>query len=130
MGKKRREKEIQLDPLDDILDDELDFDELEGDIDASRKVAVKYFINPKGRALFTLSELSSGEAKTLALLKTIADTIPDPILIRYVRNYVLMKRAIRRKGVKDIIAIVGGKAWRLLQNISLTRQRRIYEEEI
>jgi len=131
--KKRRKS---LDPL--SLDDDRDllslYDEddgfwegLEGDITAAQKKAVELIAIPRGRALYTLTELSSGEVKALASLKTLGELIPDPILVGFVRNYALMKRAAKRKGVKELIAIVGGRAWRILQNINLSRLRRVHE---
>ncbi len=132
--KKRKEKE-EADDLDiqdfslPILDDEEEdfWEGLEGDLAAGQKKAVELLVNPRGLAKYTLTELSGGEVKALATLKAISELIPDPILINFIRNYVIFKRAHKRKGVKELIAIAGGRAWRILQNISLSRIKRRQE---
>ncbi|GEM_PF-1961503 len=135
--KKRKRKEEDKDLHEPILyddpfeeeDEETEFWEgLEGDIVAAQKKAVELFATPRGMAKFTLTDFGSGgEAKTIAMLKSIAEIVPDPVLRKFVDNYVVMKRAIHRRGVKDIIAVVGGRAWRILQNINLSRIRKVQE---
>ena len=60
----------------------------------------------------------------------LAKAIPDPFLLNFIKYYLLTKRAVKRQGVKELIAIAGGRAWKILQNIQLSRLRRIHEEEI
>ncbi len=132
--KKRKEKE-EADDLDiqdfslPVLDDEEEdfWEGLEGDLAAGQKKAVELLVNPRGLAKYTLTELSGGEVKALATLKAISELIPDPILVNFIKNYVVLKRAHKRKGVKELIAIAGGRAWRILQNINLSRLRRVHE---
>ncbi len=132
--KKSKEKE-ELEDLDlqdfslpSLDDEDEDFWEgLEGDLTAAQKKAVELLVNPKGLAKYTLTELSGSEVKALATLKAISELIPDPVLINFIRNYVIFKRAHKRKGVKELIAIAGGRAWRILQNINLSRLRRVHE---
>ncbi len=130
--KKRKEKEADDLDIQDfslpILDDEEEdfWEGLEGDLVAGQKKAVELLVNPRGLAKYTLTELSGGEVKALATLKAISELIPDPILINFIRNYVIFKRAHKRKGVKELIAIAGGRAWRILQNISLSRMRKVH----
>ena len=135
MGKKRKkEKEpidLSLGEMDDLPyeeEEEEDFWEgMEGDLTAAQKKAVELIVNPRGLAKYTLTDLSGGEIRALATLKAISELIPDPILVNFIRNYVVFKRAHKRKGVKELIAIAGGRAWKILQNISLSRLRRIHE---
>jgi len=133
MARKKKEETENLDiSVEDfnIFNDaeEGDFWEgLEGDLTAGQKKAIELLVNPRGLAKYTLTELSSGEVKSLATLKAISELIPDPILVNFIRNYVIFKRAHKRKGVKELIAIAGGRAWRILQNINLSRLRRVHE---
>ncbi|NPA97989.1 MAG: hypothetical protein GXO43_01285, partial [Crenarchaeota archaeon] len=109
------------------LEEDDDFWEgMEGDLTAAQKKAVELLVNPRGLARYTLTELSSGEVKALATLKAISELIPDPILVNFIKNYVILKRAHKRKGVRELIAIAGGRAWRILQNISLSRMRKVH----
>ena len=134
MGRKRKKEKEPIDLSEPEMDDlpyeeeEEDFWEgLESDITAAQKKAVEMLVNPRGLAKYTLTDLSGGEIKALATLKAISEIIPDPILVNFIRNYVILKRSKRRKGVSELIAIVGGRAWRILQNISLSRLRRVHE---
>ncbi len=133
-SKKARKEEIE--DLDISVEDfnifndeeEGDFWEgLEGDLTAGQKKAIELLVNPRGLAKYTLTELSGGEIKALATLKAISELIPDPILVNFIKNYVVFRRAHKRKGVKELIAIAGGRAWRILQNINLSRLRRVHE---
>lgn len=134
MARKKKKKEIEdMDlPVEDFNvfsdEEESDFWEgMEGDLTAGQKKAIELLVNPRGLARYTLTELSGGEVKALATLKAISELIPDPILVNFINNYVVFKRAHKRKGVKELIAIAGGRAWRILQNISLSRLRRVHE---
>jgi len=123
------QKRAEEDPFDfDIeIDEDFDFKE-DKDLFGAQRIAVKMLAMPKGKAIITLSELSDREIRTLAMLKTIADTIPDPTLKRFIYNYLILKRAKKRSGVKEILSIVAGKAWRILQNVQLSRIRKVEEE--
>ena len=111
-----------------------DFDELEDfedleeeksdDLMYAQRLSVKSFIYPRGLAAYTLSDLTDSEVKTLAQLSALADHFEDDVLKSYIRKYLLLKRSRRRLGVKEIISVVGGRAWRLLQNITLPRIKR------
>jgi hypothetical protein len=129
MTRRRRERVEEEDPLDfDIeIDEDFDFEE-DKDLFGAQRIAVKMLAMPKGKAVITLSELSDKEIRTLAMLKTIADTIPDPTLKRFIYNYLILKRAKKRSGVKEILSIVAGKAWRILQNVQLSRVKKVEEE--
>ncbi|MEM3937345.1 MAG: hypothetical protein QW373_01990 [Desulfurococcaceae archaeon] len=134
MAKKKREEEEPDDILGVDFEPEEDEDEefwegLGDDITAAQKKAIELLARPRGMTKYTLSDLSSGEVKALSMLKALAEVIPDPILINYIRNYVVLKRSQARKGVKELIAVAGGRAWRILQNVSLSRLRRIHERE-
>ncbi len=135
MAKKKREEREPDDILEEpvFLDDEGDEDDfwegLGDDIVAGQKKAIELLARPRGITKYTLSDLSGGEIRALATLKAIAEIIPDPILIHFIRNYVILKRSHGRKGVKELIAIAGGRAWRILQNVSLSRLRRVRETE-
>lgn len=129
MVKKRSESVGLPELLDD--DDLEDFWEgMESDISAAQKKAIEILAKPKGRALLTLSDLSDGEIKAIAVLRAIAESIPDPFLISFVENYLALKRSRKREGVKEIVSIVGGRAWKLLQNIHLPRIRREHIAEL
>ncbi len=127
---KRKKDNVMLDDFD--LGIDLDFDEDfdlgEGDPFKAQLLATSVLLNPRGKAVFTLSELSGKEQKIFAMLKTLADVMPDPIIKAYLYNYALMKHSGRRRRVKELLAVVGGKAWRLLQNINLGRVRKVQEE--
>lgn len=99
---------------------------MEGDLVAGQKKAIELLVRPKGPAKYTLSELSGAEVKALSILKAVSELIPDPILVNFIDNYVVMKRSHKRKGAKEIIAIAGGRAWKILQNISLSRMRKVH----
>ena len=129
--KKKKKEEIddlaEMDLYTPSLEEDDDFWEgMEGDLTAAQKKAVELLVNPRGLARYTLTELSSGEVKALATLKAISELIPDPILVNFIKNYVILKRAHKRKGVRELIAIAGGRAWRILQNISLSRMRKVH----
>jgi len=133
--KKTKKKEQDIDDLPEMdfytpefEEEDDDFWEgMEGDLTAAQKKAVELLVNPRGLARFTLTELSGGEVKALATLSAISELIPDPILVNFIKKYVILKRAHKRKGVKELIAIAGGRAWRILQNINLSRLRRVHE---
>jgi len=132
-SKKKKKEEEEIDDLAEMdlytpsLEEDDDFWEgMEGDLTAAQKKAVELLVNPRGLARYTLTELSSGEVKALATLKAISELIPDPILVNFIKNYVILKRAHKRKGVRELIAIAGGRAWRILQNISLSRMRKVH----
>ena len=131
MAKKRRVVEEEPEEFE---DEDIDFDEEFGvgeeDILAAQKIAVKALIAPSKKALYTLSDLSDREVKVLAQLETLAAIIPDPYIKIYVRKYLLLKRSRKRLGVHEIISIVGGRAWKLLQQIHLPRVRRERYEEM
>jgi hypothetical protein len=129
MPKKPKHEAAEEDPLvfDVDIDEEFDFGE-DKDLFGAQRIAVKMLTMPRGKAVITLSELSEKEIRTIAMLKTIADTIPDPTLKRFIYNYLLLKRAKKRHGVKEVLSIVAGKAWRILQNVQLSRIRKVEEE--
>lgn len=110
------------------MDDELEdiFDDVDKgeDLMYSQRLSVKSLIFPKGLAKFTLSDLTDTEIKSLAQLSALADHFEDEVLKSYIRNFLLLKRSRRRLGVKEIISIAGGRAWKLLQNIQLPRIKR------
>jgi len=132
--KRKQDAGENVDDFDTRLEHYLDEDEtedfwesLEGDIAGAQKKAVELLVNPKGIAKYTLSDLTNSEIRSLATLKAISELIPDPILVNFIRNYVVMKRSRNRRGVKELIAIVGGRAWRILQSVSLSRLRKVQE---
>ena len=127
--KRRKERLEEQDPLEfDIeIDEDLDFEE-DKDLFGAQRIAIRLLALPRGKAVITLSDLSDREIRTLAMLKTVADTIPDPTLKRFIYNYLIMKRAKKRTGVKEILSIVAGKGWRILQNVQLSRIRKVEEE--
>ncbi len=84
---------------------------------------------PRGRAKVTLCDLSGGEIRAIAALRAIASIIPDPVMLAYVDNYLVLKRSQKRQGVKEILAIVGARGLRVLQAIRLGRTRTIREDE-
>jgi len=128
MTRRRRERVEEEDPFDFDIEIDEDYFEEDRDLFGAQRMAVKMLAMPKGKAVITLSELSDKEIRTLAMLKTIADTIPDPTLKRFIYNYLILKRARKRGGVKEILSIVAGKAWRILQNVQLSRVRKVEEE--
>ena len=127
--KRRKERPEEQDPLEfDVeIDEDLDFEE-DKDLFGAQRIAIRLLALPRGKAVITLSDLSDREIRTLAMLKTVADTIPDPTLKRFIYNYLIMKRAKKRTGVKEILSIVAGKGWRILQNVQLSRIRKVEEE--
>ncbi|MEM4847005.1 MAG: hypothetical protein QW794_04525 [Thermosphaera sp.] len=134
MAKKKREERsdeiLEEEPfLDDEEDDEGFWEGIGDDITAAQKKAIELLARPRGITKYTLTDLSGGEVRALSMLKAIAEVIPDPILVNFIRNYVVLKRSQARKGVKELIAVAGGRAWRILQNVSLSRLRRIHETE-
>ena len=133
--KKNKKKEQDIDDLPEMDFHTFDFEEedddfwegMEGDLTAGQKKAIELLVNPKGLAKYTLTELSGGEVRALATLSAISELIPDPILVKFIKKYVIFKRAYKRKGVRELIAIAGGRAWRILQNINLSRLKRVHE---
>ena len=55
--------------------------------------------------------------------------IPDPVMLAFVDNYLVLKRSQKRQGVKEILAIVGAKGLRVLQAINLRRTKTREIEE-
>jgi len=114
--------------VEDLLEEE---EEGESPFKAQLK-AIQEFVKPSNP--LTLSDLGDSEIKILTFMKTLGDVVPDSIVTSFVYNYLQLKRSRRRLGSKEIIGVAGGKAWRLLQNITLGKIRRILtsreEEEV
>ena len=55
--------------------------------------------------------------------------VPDPVMLSFVDNYLVLKRSQKRQGVKEILAIVGAKGLRVLQAIRLGRTKTVREDE-
>lgn len=125
MARPRRRPD--LDPLG--LEEEFDWEGLEDEITGAHKAAIQLLASPKGRAKLTLSDLSGGEIRAIAALRAIAAMIPDPVMLAFVDNYLVLKRSQKRQGVKEILAIVGAKGLRILQAVRLGRTRTVREEE-
>ena len=123
----KRKKAEYVDPLG--FEDEFDFDTFEDEVTGAYKLAIQLLASPKGRAKLTLSDLKGGELKAIAALRAIASMVPDPVMLTFVDNYLILKRSQKRQGVKEILAIVGAKGLRVLQSINLrkTKQREIEE---
>ncbi|BAA79712.2 hypothetical protein APE_0735.1 [Aeropyrum pernix ovoid virus 1] len=117
-------------PLVDPFEEDIDWEAAaEDEVTGAHKIAIQLLAAPKGRAKLTLSDLSGGEVRAIATLRSIAQVIPDPVMLAYIDNYLLLKRSQKRQGVKEILAIVGAKGLRVLQAIRLGRTRTVREEE-
>ncbi|MCE4603298.1 MAG: hypothetical protein F7B18_08965 [Desulfurococcales archaeon] len=130
MAKRKRPKgeEHPIDPLG--FEEDFDWDSIEDEITGAHKAAIQLLAAPKGRAKLTLSDLSSGEIRAIAALRAIASMVPDPVMLSFVDNYLVLKRSQKRQGVKEILAIVGAKGLRILQAINLRRTRTREVEEL
>ena len=132
MARRRRkaehEEHVDVDPLG--FEEDFDWDSFEDEVTGAHKAAIQLLAAPKGRAKLTLSDLSSGEVRAIAALRAIAAMIPDPVMLAFVDNYLVLKRSQKRQGVKEILAIVGARGLRVLQAINLRRTRTIREDEL
>ena len=130
MAKRKQPKgeEHPIDPLD--FEEEFDWEGIEDEITGAHKAAIQLLAAPKGRAKLTLSDLSGGEIRAIAALRAIASMVPDPVMLSFVDNYLVLKRSQKRQGVKEILAIVGARGLRVLQAIRLGRTRTIREDEL
>ncbi len=126
MAKRKRRVE-DIDPLG--FEEDFDWDAIEDEITGAHKAAIQLLASPKGRAKLTLSDLSSSEVRAIATLRAIASMVPDPVMLSFVDNYLVLKRSQKRQGVKEILAIVGAKGLRVLQAIRLGRTRTVREDE-
>ncbi|MCE4608831.1 MAG: hypothetical protein F7C36_00405 [Desulfurococcales archaeon] len=126
--RKKGQKALDVDPLG--LEEEFDWETFEDEITGAHKVAIKLLAEPRGRAKLTLSDLSPGEIRTISALRAIASMVPDPVMLSFVDNYLILKRSKRRHGVKEILAIVGAKGLRVLQAIRVGRTRTVREDDL
>jgi len=117
-------------PFDSLsFEDDFDWSVGEDEITGAHRLAIQLLASPKGRAKLTLSDLKGGEIRAIAALRAIASMVPDPVMINFVDNYLILKRSQKRLGVKEILAIVGSKGLRVLQAINLRRTRTREVEE-
>ena len=124
-NKKRRPEDV--DPL--SFEEDFDWEAFEDEVTGAHKAAIQLLASPKGRAKLTLSDLSGGEIRAIAALRAIAAMIPDPVMLSFVDNYLILKRSQKRMGVKEILSIVGAKGLRVLQAINLRRTKTREIEE-
>ncbi len=124
----RKKKVEPVDPLG--FEEDFEWEAFEDEVTGAHKAAIQLLASPKGRAKLTLSDLSSGEIRAIAALRALASMIPDPVMLAYVDNYLILKRSQKRQGVKEILAIVGAKGLRVLQAIRLGRTRTVREEDL
>ena len=125
MAKKKRKDDV--DPL--SFEEDFDWESMDDEITGAHKAAIQLLASPRGRAKLTLSDLSGSEVRAIATLRAIASMVPDPVMLSFVDNYLVLKRSQRRQGVKEILAIVGAKGFRVLQAIRLGRTRTVKEHE-
>jgi hypothetical protein len=128
LAAKRKRKDSNTDPLG--LEEDFDWESIEDEITGAHKAAIQLLANPKGRAKLTLTDLSSNEVKAIAALRAVTTMVPDPVMLSFIDNYLVLKRSQKRQGVKEILAIVGAKGLRVLQAIRLGRTKTIREEEL
>ncbi|MEB2836108.1 MAG: hypothetical protein GSR80_000124 [Desulfurococcales archaeon] len=128
MARRRRREEAPLDPL--AFEEDFEWEGFEDEITGAHKAAIQLLAAPKGRAKLTLSDLRGGEIRAIAALRAIASMVPDPVMLSFVDNYLILKRSQKRQGVKEILAIVGAKGLRILQAVNLRRTKTREVEEI
>ena len=89
-------------------------------------LAIRALTEPSNIAVLNLTELSLNEIKLLATLHVLAKGLDLRLLDEYIVQYARLKRSYERKGEKGVIAAVRGAGTKFLQNVQVSRFKRLY----
>ncbi|MCS6768166.1 MAG: hypothetical protein NZ888_06350 [Candidatus Nitrosocaldus sp.] len=89
-------------------------------------IAIKALSKPDKQAVLNLTELGENEIKLLTTLSVLGKSLEMDIIEDFVVTYCSLKRSKLRKGEKSVIHALRSSTARFMQNVQLSRFKRLY----
>ncbi|MEM4323900.1 MAG: hypothetical protein QXK74_08115 [Candidatus Nitrosocaldaceae archaeon] len=89
-------------------------------------IAVKALSNPDKAQVLNLTELGDNEIRLLTTLAVLGKSLQVDIINDFIITYCALKRSKLRRGEKSLIQSLRSGTARFMQNVQLSRFKRLY----